>query len=58
MSASTLFWLERRSPRELARWAVAAVVVVGIHAGVLVYLFMAPRPDVIGDMSEIGRAHV
>ena len=51
---STLpLWFEDENPRDLLRWAVAAVVVVGIHAGVVAYLLARPAPVEIGDNAEV-----
>ena len=33
MSMSALTWHDDRNPRQLARWAVAGAVVLGVHAG-------------------------
>jgi periplasmic protein TonB len=52
MSMSTLAWHDDRSPRELARWAVAGAIVLGIHAGVLVYLFAVHEPDIVGTTTD------
>lgn len=48
MSMSALSWHDDRNPRELARWAIAAAVVVGVHAGALTYLLAVHEPDVVG----------
>jgi periplasmic protein TonB len=48
MSMSALSWHDDRSPRELARWAIAAAVVVGVHAGAMIYLLAVHEPDVVG----------
>ena len=36
MSVSALSWHDDRSPRELARWAIAGAIVLGVHAGALI----------------------
>jgi protein TonB len=52
MTAVSLFWFEDESPRDLRRWAIAAVIVFGIHAaGVAGYLYLH-QPDEIGDLSS------
>ena len=48
MSTSALSWHDDRHPRELARWAFAAAVVIGVHAGALIYLLAVHEPDVVG----------
>ena len=53
MSAHSLSWLEHESPRDLMRWAIAGVVVVGIHAGAIVYLLATHQPEEIGGVSEV-----
>ena len=51
---STLpLWFEDENPRDLFRWAVAAVVVVGIHAGVVAYFLARPAPVEIGDNADV-----
>jgi protein TonB len=49
MSAATLLWFEDASPRDLLRWAAAAVVVVGIHAGAAAYFLTSQQPADVGD---------
>jgi periplasmic protein TonB len=49
MTALTLPWFEDEDPRDLRRWAIAAAVVLGVHAaavGAYVYLH---QPEEIGD---------
>ncbi|MGA8652553.1 MAG: TonB family protein [Xanthobacteraceae bacterium] len=48
MSISALSWHDQRNPRELVRWAVAAAVVLGVHAGALIYLFATHEPEIVG----------
>jgi periplasmic protein TonB len=48
MSMTALSWHDDRRPRELARWAIAAAVVVGVHAGALMYLLAVHEPDIVG----------
>jgi len=51
---STLpLWFEDENPRDLFRWAAAAVVVVGIHAGVVAYFLSRPTPMEIGDSADV-----
>ena len=45
MSTSALSWHDDRSPRELARWAIAGAIVLGVHAGALIYLLAVHEPD-------------
>jgi periplasmic protein TonB len=53
MSLSALSWHDDRSPGELARWAVAAAVVLGVHAGALTYLLAVHEPDVVGGATDV-----
>ena len=53
MSALPLLWFEDESPRDLLRWAVAAAVVVGIHAGAITYYLARHEPVEIGDDADI-----
>jgi protein TonB len=53
MSALALSWLEDQGPRDLARWAAAAAIVLGIHAGIVGYFLSRPIPDEIGDDSDV-----
>jgi periplasmic protein TonB len=53
MSMSTLSWHDDGNPRELARWAVAAAVVVGVHGGVLAYLLAVHEPDIVGSNMDV-----
>jgi len=50
MTALSPSWLEYESPRDLFRWTLAAVIVLGIHAGaVAFYLFWHQPEEEIGD---------
>jgi len=50
MSVATLPWLEENQPRDLMRWAIAALVVLTIHAGAVAYYLLWHQPEVdIGD---------
>jgi periplasmic protein TonB len=46
MSALAGFWLEEEDPRDLARWGIAAAIVVGVHvsliAGYLIWQHYTP----------------
>jgi protein TonB len=53
MSAFTMSWFEDENPRDLLRWAIAAAVVVGIHAGAIAYFLAWQQPAAIGDDAEI-----
>ena len=53
MSMSALSWHDDRSPRELAHWAIAAAVVLGAHAGALIYLLAAHEPDIVGSNMDV-----
>ena len=50
---SALGWHDDRNPRELARWAAAAAVVIGVHAGALAYLLAVHEPDIVGSNMEL-----
>ena len=54
MTALTRSWFEDEDPRDLRRWALAAAVVVGVHAALVGgYLLWGPQPDEIGDDSPV-----
>ena len=53
MSVFTLSWFEDENPRDLLRWAIAAAVVVGIHAGAVGYFLAWHEPAEIGDDAEV-----
>jgi periplasmic protein TonB len=46
-------WHDELAPHEWARWAVAALVVVGVHAGALFYLLRVHEPDIVGSNLDI-----
>jgi protein TonB len=49
MTAGALTWFEDEDPRELRRWATAALIVVAVHfAAISAYVYVH-RPDEIGD---------
>jgi protein TonB len=52
MTALALPWFEDEDPRDLRRWAMAALIVFGIHAcGIAGYLYFH-QPEEIGDASS------
>ena len=53
MSALALSWYEDTRPRDLVRWAVAGLIVVGVHAGVIAYFLAKHQPDEIGAYSDV-----
>ena len=53
MSMSALSWHDDRSPRELARWVIAGAIVLGVHAGALIYLLAVHEPDVVGSNMDV-----
>jgi protein TonB len=53
MTVLALSWLEDQSPRDLVRWAAAAAIVFGIHAGAIGYFLSRSIPDGIGDDSDV-----
>ena len=53
MSALVLPGYVTTSPRDLARWSIAGLVVMGVHAGVIAYLLRTHQPDEIGDSGAV-----
>src|ERR1700722_20986281 len=53
MSMSALSWHDDRSPRELARWAIAGAIVLGVHAGALIYFRAVHEPDIVGSNMDV-----
>ena len=53
MSVSALSWHDDRNPRELARWAIAAAVVIGVHADAVIYLLAVHEPDIVGSNMDV-----
>ena len=54
MTALLLSWFEDDSPRDLFRWAAAAAVVVGIHAGAIAFYLSWHQPEEdIGDDAPV-----
>jgi protein TonB len=53
MTVLALSWLEDQSPRDLVRWAAAAAIVFGIHAGAIGYFLSRSIPDGIGNDSDV-----
>ena len=53
MSMSALSWHDDRSPRELARWAIAGTIVLGVHAGALMYLLAVHEPVIVGSNMDV-----
>ncbi len=49
MTASSLTWFDGDEPRDLRRWAFAAVVVLGIHLAAIAAYVCVHKPDEIGD---------
>jgi periplasmic protein TonB len=49
MTALALPWFEDEDRRDLRRWAIAAAIVFGIHAGAVGGYIFFHRPDEIGD---------
>ncbi len=46
-------WHDETHAGELARWAFAALVVVGVHAGALMYFLSVHEPDIVGSNQDI-----
>jgi periplasmic protein TonB len=53
MTTLPLLWFEDENPRDLLRWAVAAAVVLAIHAGAIAYYLARHEPIEIGDDTDI-----
>jgi periplasmic protein TonB len=54
MSTPAVSWHEEMSPREIARWAIAAAIVIGIHDGAVIYLLAVHEPDdVVGSNMDV-----
>ena len=53
MSLLTPSWLEDESPRDLLRWAVAAAIVVGVHAGAIAYFVTGHQPNDVGGDTDV-----
>ncbi|MFZ3226214.1 MAG: hypothetical protein WA230_11985, partial [Xanthobacteraceae bacterium] len=49
MNVSSLTWFDDDDPRDLRRWAIAALVVLGVHLGAIAAYVYVHRPDEIGD---------
>jgi protein TonB len=52
MTAFALSWFEDEDPRDLRRWAIAAVVVVVVHIAAVAAYVYSHAPDEIGDDSS------
>jgi periplasmic protein TonB len=52
MTALALPWYEDEDPRELRRWAMAALIVFGIHAAAVAGYLYFHQPEEIGDASS------
>jgi periplasmic protein TonB len=52
MTALTLPWFEDEDSRDLRRWAMAALIVFGIHAAAVAGYLYFHRPEEIGDASS------
>ena len=52
MTALVLSWFEDEDPRSLRRWAMAAAMVLAIHAAAIAGYVYWHRPDEIGDFSS------
>jgi periplasmic protein TonB len=49
MTASSLTWFDDDDPRDLRRWALAAIVVVAVHLAAIAAYVYVHAPDDIGD---------
>ncbi len=52
MTALALPWFEDEDPRDLRRWAMAALIVFGIHAGGVAGYLYFHQPEEIGDAAS------
>jgi len=52
MTVSALTWFDDDDPRDLRRWAIAAVVVLSVHLAAIAAYVYIHRPDEIGDDSS------
>ncbi len=50
---SAVSWHDEGNPHELLRWAIAAAVVFGLHAGVLTYFLAVHEPDIVGSNTDV-----
>lgn len=48
VSAPSLY---NEGPRDIVRWVVAGLIVLGIHVGIITYFLATHKPDEIGDSS-------
>ncbi len=53
MTALSLGWFEDEEPRDLFRWAMAAAVVLGVHAAAVAFYLVVHQPEVIGDDGSV-----
>ena len=51
MTARALPWFEDEDPRDIWRWAIAALIVLCIHLGAIAGYLHVRQPDDIGDES-------
>lgn len=51
MTAHAVPWFEDDDPRDLKRWAIAALIVVGIHVAAIAAYVYVHRPEELGDES-------
>lgn len=49
MTAASLTWFDDDDPRDLRRWAIAAVVVLGFHLAAIAAYVYVHKPDQLGD---------
>jgi protein TonB len=49
MTAGALNWYDDEDPRDLKRWAAAALIVVAVHLSAIAAYVYVHRPDEIGD---------
>jgi protein TonB len=53
MTALALGWFDDEDPRELRRWAIAAIIVLGVHIGAIAGYLYVHEPEQIGDDSSV-----
>jgi len=53
MTALALSWFDDEDPRDLRRWAIAAMIVLGVHVGAVASYLYVHVPEEIGDDSSV-----
>lgn len=53
MSISVPLWFDDQTPGDLQRWAIAAAIVVNLHAAVVAFALSRSEPAKLGDESDV-----